>query len=76
MSFLHSLDPLILRFYLNSKHVLIDEELVAKVNMADTKFSFQEKGRLYSPAWMAPEGEYCLAICRLGVIENAFHLQL
>lgn len=23
--------------------------------MADAKFSFQEKGRIYSPAWMAPE---------------------
>lgn len=25
--------------------------------MADTKFSFQEIGRAYSPAWMSPEGE-------------------
>lgn len=24
--------------------------------MADAKFSFQEKGRIYSPAWMSPEG--------------------
>lgn len=23
--------------------------------MADAKFSFQEKGRIYEPAWMAPE---------------------
>jgi len=55
MGFLHSLDPLILRYYLSSKHVVVDEDLSAKLNMADTKFSFQEKGRLYSPAWMAPE---------------------
>ncbi|VDK46091.1 unnamed protein product [Anisakis simplex] len=55
MSFLHTLDPLILRYYLSSKHVVIDEDLSAKISMADTKFSFQEVGRLYSPAWMSPE---------------------
>ncbi|VDM97206.1 unnamed protein product [Thelazia callipaeda] len=55
MSFLHSLDPMILRYYLSSKHVVVDEDLVAKISMADTKFSFQEIGRLYSPAWMSPE---------------------
>ncbi|PIO57504.1 hypothetical protein TELCIR_21082, partial [Teladorsagia circumcincta] len=55
MSYLHSLDPAILRFYLSSKHVVVDEELTAKLSMADTKFSFQEVGRIYSPAWMSPE---------------------
>uniref|UniRef100_A0A915PWB9 Protein kinase domain-containing protein n=2 Tax=Spirurina TaxID=6274 RepID=A0A915PWB9_9BILA len=55
MSFLHSLDPLILRYYLSSKHVVVDEDLTARISMADTKFSFQEVGRLYSPAWMSPE---------------------
>jgi integrin-linked kinase len=25
--------------------------------MADAKFSFQEKGRVYYPAWMSPEGK-------------------
>ncbi|KAK5971931.1 Integrin-linked protein kinase [Trichostrongylus colubriformis] len=55
MSYLHSLDPPILRFYLSSKHVVVDEELTAKLSMADTKFSFQEAGRVYSPAWMSPE---------------------
>lgn len=55
MSFLHSLDPMILRYYLSSKHVVVDEDLQAKISMADTKFSFQERGRLYSPAWMSPE---------------------
>ncbi|VDL70010.1 unnamed protein product [Nippostrongylus brasiliensis] len=34
---------------------LVDEELTAKLSMADTKFSFQEVGRIYSPAWMSPE---------------------
>uniref|UniRef100_A0A0N5B019 Protein kinase domain-containing protein n=1 Tax=Syphacia muris TaxID=451379 RepID=A0A0N5B019_9BILA len=55
MSFLHSLDPMILRYYLSSKHVVVDEDLQAKISMADTKFTFQERGRLYSPAWMSPE---------------------
>ncbi|VDN55079.1 unnamed protein product [Dracunculus medinensis] len=55
MSFLHSLDPMVLRYYLSSKHIVVDEELSAKISMADTKFSFQEVGRLYSPAWMSPE---------------------
>ncbi|KHN72939.1 Integrin-linked protein kinase [Toxocara canis] len=55
MSFLHTLDPLILRYYLSSKHVVVDDDLSAKISMADTKFSFQEVGRLYSPAWMSPE---------------------
>lgn len=55
MSFLHSLEPPVLRYYLSSKHVVVDEELTAKISMADTKFSFQEVGRIYSPAWMSPE---------------------
>jgi hypothetical protein len=25
--------------------------------MADAKFSFQEKGRVYYPAWMSPDGK-------------------
>ena len=32
-----------------------DEELVARINMADSKFSFQERGKIYQPAWVAPE---------------------
>ncbi len=76
MAFLHTLNPLIPRFYLSSKHIMvsgmklgflkhfitffisfrqIDEDLTARINMADAKFSFQEKNKLYSPAWMAPE---------------------
>lgn len=55
MAFLHSLDPLIPRLYLNSFHVLIDDDLTARINMADAKFSFQEKNKIYQPAWMAPE---------------------
>jgi integrin-linked kinase len=56
MAFLHTLDQTILYYYLSSKHVVIDEDLSAKISMADTKFSFHEVGRLYSPAWMSPEG--------------------
>ena len=29
--------------------------------MADYKFSFHEKGKLFSPAWMAPEG-MCIVV--------------
>lgn len=56
MDFLHSLEPSILNFHLNSKHVMIDEDLVAKINMSDYSFSFCDKNRVYNPAWMAPEG--------------------
>jgi integrin-linked kinase len=55
MAFLHSLDPLIQRFQLTSRHVLIDENLTAHINMGDAKFSFQDKGKHYAPAWLAPE---------------------
>lgn len=30
--------------------------MTARISMADVKFSFQCPGRMYSPAWMAPEG--------------------
>lgn len=33
----------------------IDEDLTARVNMADYKFSFHEVGKEFSPAWIAPE---------------------
>jgi len=59
MAFLHSLERQLPRLYLSSKHVMIDcvsdDELVARVNMADSKFTFQEKGKIYHPAWIAPE---------------------
>ena len=59
MAYLHSLDRQMPRFHLNSKHVMIDavsdDELVARVNMADARFSFQERGKMYQPQWMAPE---------------------
>lgn len=55
MAFLHSLTPMVSRLYLNSFHVLIGNDLTARINMADAKFSFQEKNKLYQPAWMSPE---------------------
>ncbi|MGH0153927.1 UNVERIFIED_CONTAM: hypothetical protein FKN15_068765 [Acipenser sinensis] len=55
MAFLHTLEPLIPRHYLNSKSIMIDEDMTARISMADVKFSFQCPGRMYSPAWIAPE---------------------
>ncbi|KAJ8713265.1 hypothetical protein PYW07_013635 [Mythimna separata] len=57
MRYLHALqtDKILPTYALNSKHIMIDEDLTARINMADSKFSFQEKGRVYAPAWMAPE---------------------
>ncbi|XP_013134563.1 PREDICTED: integrin-linked protein kinase [Papilio polytes] len=57
MAYLHSLqrDRALPTYHLNSRHVMIDEDLTARINMADSKFSFQERGRVYSPAWMSPE---------------------
>ena len=55
MEYLHALDPMISNFHLNSKHIMIDQDLIAKINMADCKFSFGDNFKLYDPAWMAPE---------------------
>lgn len=55
MAFLHSLERIIPQYHLNSRHVMMDEDLTARINMADAKFSFQEKGRVYYPGWMSPE---------------------
>ena len=32
-----------------------DEELCARLNMADAKFTFADKAKSYHPQWMAPE---------------------
>uniref|UniRef100_A0A6A7GAD4 Integrin-linked protein kinase homolog pat-4-like n=3 Tax=Hirondellea gigas TaxID=1518452 RepID=A0A6A7GAD4_9CRUS len=55
MGFIHSLSKSVPNLYLSSKHVMIDDDLTAKISMADAKFSFQEKGKIYSPQWFAPE---------------------
>ncbi|CAM9095720.1 unnamed protein product, partial [Lampetra fluviatilis] len=54
-AFLHTLEPLIPRLHLNSRSIMVDEDMMARVSMADAKFSFQCPGKLYCPAWMAPE---------------------
>lgn len=51
----HTLEPLIPRHALNSRSVMIDEDMTARISMADVKFSFQCPGRMYAPAWVAPE---------------------
>lgn len=75
MAFLHTLEPACYRYHLSSKHVVIDEDLSAKINMADTKFSFQEVGRLYSPAWMSPEGEIFLSKANSDVVLTVYDSQ-
>lgn len=56
MAFLHSLERTIPEYWLNSRHVMIDEDLTARINMADARFSFQVRaGRCYYPAWISPE---------------------
>ena len=35
----------------------IEEDLTARINMADYRFSFHEKGKEYNPASIAPEGK-------------------
>jgi integrin-linked kinase len=55
MAYLHSLERIIPEYFLNSFHVMIDEDLTARISMADAKFSFQERGRVYQPAWFSPE---------------------
>ena len=59
MAFLHSLDREMPKFHLNSRHILIDSvsdnELCARLNMADAKFTFMDRAKNYHPQWMAPE---------------------
>ena len=55
MQYLHSLDPLIPRFALNSHHVMIDDEFNAVISLADARLSFQDNQRIYYPHWVAPE---------------------
>jgi hypothetical protein len=46
---------------LNNVEILkIDDDFTAKLNMADYNFSFCDKSKLHSPAWMSPESMYSL----------------
>lgn len=55
MDFLYKLEPPIMTYDLNSKHVMIGEDLSARINMSDCRFSFEHADKVYTPAWMAPE---------------------
>ncbi|XP_065059348.1 integrin-linked protein kinase-like isoform X2 [Rhopilema esculentum] len=55
MVYLHSMDPLIPRLYLTSYHVMMDDDLTARICMADARFSFQDSTKIQKPNWMAPE---------------------
>ena len=56
MDCLHKLEPPVMTYELNSKHVLVDEDLTARINMSDCRFSFSERDKIFDPAWMSPEG--------------------
>lgn len=55
MEYLHSLEQLIPRLYLKSTHIMIDDDLTARISMADYRFSFMNLSKIESPNWMAPE---------------------
>jgi len=55
MLFLHSLDPIIPRLHVNSRHVMIDEGMVCKIDMSTVRFSFEHHAKQYNPQWMSPE---------------------
>ena len=42
----------------------IEEDLTARINMADYRFSFHEKGKEYNPASIAPEGKIIFIIVK------------
>ncbi|XP_047126921.1 integrin-linked protein kinase [Hydra vulgaris] len=55
MSYFHSLEPLIQRFTLTSFHILIDEDLTARISMQDVRYSFQDHTKVFRPNWLSPE---------------------
>jgi integrin-linked kinase len=56
MNFLHSHDPSItLNYDLNSRHVVICDDLIAKISLSDYKFSMTNRAKISYPAWIAPE---------------------
>jgi len=56
MKFLHDLQrqsaP---KFNLNPRHIVIDEDQRARINLSDSHFSVLGNDKIYEPAWMAPE---------------------
>lgn len=55
MAYFHSLEPLIQRYSLTSFHVVIDEDLTARISMQDVRYSFQDNTKLFRPNWLSPE---------------------
>lgn len=55
MAYIHSLEPKITRFHLNSFHVMVDEDLTARISMQDVRYSFQDNTKVFNPNWMSPE---------------------
>ncbi|CAM4853254.1 unnamed protein product [Rotaria socialis] len=56
MAFLHGItNSFRPQFILNSHHVLINEENIARLNLADCHFSFESNLEFSQPAWVAPE---------------------
>ncbi|XP_046853243.1 integrin-linked protein kinase-like [Xenia sp. Carnegie-2017] len=55
MQYLHSLDPFVPKLYIKSSHIMIDDDLTARIAMADYRYSFQDVKCIYQPQWMAPE---------------------
>lgn len=56
MNFLHSFDSnIVLNYDLNSRHVIICDDLIAKISLSDYKFSITNRVKIPYPAWVAPE---------------------
>jgi len=55
MAYFHSLEPLIQRYTLTSYHIVIDEDLTARISMQDVRYSFQDHTKVFRPNWMSPE---------------------
>ncbi|XP_065186623.1 integrin-linked protein kinase-like [Sycon ciliatum] len=55
MSFLHSLDSPIARLDLCPTHVMVDTDLIARINLGCVRFSFQDNTKVYRPQYKSPE---------------------
>lgn len=55
MDFLTKLEPPLHNFQLNSKHVMVDEDLTGRVSLADCRFVYHQRAQEYHPYWMSPE---------------------
>ncbi|PAA65786.1 hypothetical protein BOX15_Mlig002801g1, partial [Macrostomum lignano] len=55
MDFLTKLEQPLHHFQLNSKHVMVDEDLTARISLADCRFVYHQRAQEYHPYWMSPE---------------------